>query len=95
MLAYIARTGIIFEDKKCVQNCWTHDIEDLVRQAGLTIERDKAVGTNLTLGQNWMIAKDWSEANRYRMATHLQAEKPIHALTDNINKVLPWVKNYW
>lgn len=95
VLVYIDRTGIIFEDKKYVQNCWTHDIQDLVRQAGLTVERDKASGTNISLGQNWMIAKDWSEASRYRMSTQLQATKLIHALTDNINGVIPWVENYW
>ncbi len=95
VLAYIDRTGIIFEDKKYAQNCWTHDIEDLVRQAGLTIERDEAAGTNITLGQHWLIAKDWSETSRYRISTQLQAEKLFHALTDNSNGVLPWVKNFW
>ena len=95
VLAYIDRTGIIFKDKKYTQNCWTHDIEELVRVAGLTIERDKAAGTNITLGQHWMIAKDWSEASRYRMFTQPQAEKLFHALTDNTDGVLPWVKNYW
>ncbi|MFO7906564.1 MAG: hypothetical protein R6U98_28160, partial [Pirellulaceae bacterium] len=59
-----------------------HDIEDLVRQAGLTIERDKAAGTNITLGQHWSIAKDWSECSRYRLSTQLQAEKLFNALTD-------------
>lgn len=95
VLAYIDRTGIIFEDKKYAQNCWTHDIEDLVRQAGLTIERDKAAGTNITLGQHWLIAKDGSETSRYRISTQLQAEKLFHALTDNSNGVLPWMKNFW
>ncbi|NLS92967.1 MAG: hypothetical protein GXX96_12500 [Planctomycetaceae bacterium] len=95
VLAYIDRTGIIFEDKKYAQNCWTHDIEDLIRQAGLKIERDKAAGTNLTLGQNWLIAKDWSETSRYRMSTQLQAEKLLHALTDNTDGVLSWVKSFW
>lgn len=95
VLAYIDQTGIIFEDKKYAQNCWTHDIEDLVRQAGLTIERDKAAGTNIPLGQNWMVAKDWSEASRYRTSTKLQAEKLFHALTEKTDGVLPWVKNYW
>jgi hypothetical protein len=95
VLAYIDRTGIIFEDKKYAQNCWTHNIEDLVRQSGLSIERDKAAGTNITLGQHWLIAKDWSESSRYRMSTQLQAEKLLHALTDNTDGVLPWVKNFW
>lgn len=95
VLAYIERTGIIFEDKKYAQKCWTHDIEELVRQAGLTVERDKAARTNVNLGQNWLIAKDWSESSRYRMSTQLQAEKLFNALTDNTDGVLPWVKNFW
>ena len=95
ILAYIDRTGIIFENKKYAQNCWTHNIEDLVRQADLTIERDKASVTNITLGQHWLIAKDWSESSRYRMSSQLQAEKLFHALTDTTDGVLLWVKNYW
>jgi hypothetical protein len=59
------------------------------------LERDKAAGTNITLGQHWLIAKDWSESSRYRMSTQLQAEKLLHALTDNTDGVLPWVKNFW
>ncbi len=94
VLAYIERTGITFEDKKFAEKCWTHDIEELVRQAGLAVERDKAVGTNTNLGRNWLIAKDWSESSRYRMSTQLQAEKLFHALTDNADGVLPWVKNF-
>ncbi|MFO7904770.1 MAG: hypothetical protein ACQESR_11225 [Planctomycetota bacterium] len=95
VLAYIDRTGIIFEDKKYAQKRWTHDIEDLVRQAGLTIERDKAADANITLGQHWSIAKDWSESSRYRLSTQLQAEKLFNALTDTTDGVLPWVKNFW
>jgi hypothetical protein len=95
VLAYIDRTGIIFEDKKYAQNCWTHDIEDLVRHSGLAIERDRAAGVNIALGRNWLTAKDWSETSRYRLSTQLQAEKLFHALTDNTNGVLQWVKNFW
>ena len=95
VLAYIERTGIIFEDKKYAEKCWTHDIEELVRQARLTVERAKAVGTNLNLSQNWLTAKDWSEASRYRLWTRLQAEKLFNALTDNADGVLPWLKTFW
>ena len=95
ILAYIDRTGIIFEDKKYAQSCWTHNIEDLVKQADLTIERDKASRTKNTLGQHWLIAKDWSESSRYRMSSQLQAEKLFHALTDTTDGVLLWVQNYW
>ena len=95
VLAYVERTGIIFEDKKYAEKCWTHDIEELVRQAGLKVERDKAAGTNLNLGQNWLTARDWSESSRYRMSTQLQAEKLFSALSDSTDGVLSWVKSFW
>lgn len=95
VLAFIDQTGIIFEDKKYQQKCWTHDIEELVRAAGLAVERDQAVGTNPRLSQNWLIAKDWSESSRYRTSTQLQAEKLFDAQTDRNDGVLAWVKNFW
>ena len=95
VLTYIDQTGIIFEDKKYAQNCWTHDIEDLVRHANLTIERDKAAGSNIILGHYWLIAKDWSETSRYRISTQLQAVQLFHSLTETSDGVLPWVKQYW
>lgn len=95
ILAYIERTGIIFEDKKFAQNCWTHNIEELVAQADLKIERDRAAGQNPIFGQHWQIAKDWSEASRYQLSTQTHAEKLFGALTDRKEGVIPWVKNYW
>ncbi len=65
VLAYIERTGIIFEDKKFAEKCWTHDLETLVKQADLATERGRAIAANAQLGTNWLIAKDWSEATRY------------------------------
>jgi HEPN domain-containing protein len=95
ILARIEQTGIVFEDKKFAEKCWTHDIEELAKQAGLTVERDKASKTNLALGKNWQIAKDWSEASRYRQIEQWQAEMLFRALTDNTDGVLPWVMNFW
>ena len=42
-----------------------------------------------------MIAKDWSEATRYRLSTQQQAEKLFDVITDNSDGVLQWVKNHW
>ena len=95
VLAYIDRTGIIFEDKKYAEKCWTHDLVELVKQAGLTVERGKAAGANPNLGQKWHIATDWSEASRYRMSTQSQAEKLFAAINDDTDGVLQWVKNFW
>jgi hypothetical protein len=95
VLAYIERTGIIFEDKKYAERCWTHDIEDLVQHAGLKAERDTAAAANPILRDNWLTVKDWKETSRYHISTQLQAEKLFLALTDANDGVLPWIKNYW
>lgn len=95
VLAYIERTGIIFEDKKYAERCWTHDIEELLKHAGLAVERDKSLGIDRNLDNNWQIVKDWSESSRYRMYEQAHAEKLFRALTDNVSGVLPWVHRYW
>jgi len=95
VLAYVERTGIIFQDRKFAEKCWTHDLEELVKRADLTAERDKAAGTIPDLGKNWLIAKDWTEASRYKMSTQLQAERLFNAINHNTDGVLQWVKTFW
>ena len=95
VLAYVERTGIIFEDKKFAEKCWTHNLETLVKQADLITERGLAIAANAQLGTNWLIAKDWSESTRYRLSTQQQAEELFDAITDNSDGVLQWVKNHW
>jgi HEPN domain-containing protein len=95
VLAYVERTGIIFEDKKFAEKCWTHDLENLVKQADLIAERGIAIAANPQLGTNWLIVKDWSETARYRLSSQLQAEKLVDAITDSTNGVLSWVRSHW
>lgn len=95
ILAFVERTGIIFEDNKFAANCWTHDVETLVKQAGLKPERDKDMASNPILGANWQIAKDWSELARYRFFSQTEAEKLYNALTDHTDGVLPWIQQRW
>jgi hypothetical protein len=95
VLRHVERTGIIFEDKKFAERCWTHDLETLVKQADLVSERGRATAEDIQLGTNWLIAKDWSETARYRLSTQQQAEKLFDAIADSTHGVLSWVKNHW
>jgi hypothetical protein len=95
VLQYVERTGIIFEDKKSAEKCWTHDIEVLVKMADLEVPRGKAIRTNTQLGTNWLLAKDWNELSRYRNSTQAQAESMYNAISDPTNGVLQWIKLYW
>lgn len=95
VLRYFERTGIIFEDKKFAEKCWTHDIETLVKMADLEVARGNAIQTNTQLGTNWLLAKDWNELSRYRNSTQAQAESMYKAISDPTNGVLQWIKLYW
>ena len=95
VLAYIERTGAIFDDRRFSERCWTHDIEALVNIARLDAElgTDRVGNTDLNL--NWDIVAKWNESARYRRMTEIDARKPYRAVTDLKNGVLPWIKTRW
>ena len=74
---------------------WTHDIEELVKLAGLRAERDTDASANPALLANWQVVKDWSELARYERKTKLHAEELYEAVAHATNGVLPWIKNHW
>ncbi|MEX2287589.1 MAG: hypothetical protein WD648_10905 [Planctomycetaceae bacterium] len=95
VLAHVERTGAIFQDKKYAEKCWTHDLEELVKLAGLSAERDTVTISNARLADNWLVTKDWSEISRYRLWPQSEAEALFRAIDDNTDGVLQWLKNYW
>jgi HEPN domain-containing protein len=86
---------VVFREKKYSEKCWTHDIEELVKLAGLKTERDTEAPVNSALWLNWQVVKDWSEVARYQRKTRDNAEKLYQAVTDSANGVLPWIKSRW
>jgi hypothetical protein len=84
-----------FPDKEFAQACFTHDIEKLVRAAGLTAQRDADAPVGSDLAGNWGIVKDWTEASRYERNTEAEAKALIEAITHSTNGVLPWIKARW
>lgn len=95
VLAYVGNTGAIFQDRKFSEKCWTHDVEELVKLAGLERERGLDISKNSALGVNWLIVKDWSEAARYQSWTEPQARKLFEAITNTTDGVLPWIRGRW
>ena len=50
VLAFVERTGVIFQDKKFLEKCWTHDLETLVKAADLEVTRGLDISANSNLG---------------------------------------------
>jgi hypothetical protein len=95
ILAYVEKTGIIFEDRKFAEKCWTHDPKELVSLARLDEALGLAVAGNPALEQNWAIVKDWSELSRYRRTPHHKAKRLYRAITDKTDGMMTWIMNHW
>ena len=80
---------------KYIYDYYSHEIEKLVKTAGLTTERNADVAADLDLEANWGIVKDWSEESRYKRKTQAQAQQLIAAITDAAHGVSPWIRQRW
>ena len=86
---------IVFRDKKLTQDCWTHDIDTLLKTAELqAICQTDALG-NPIFAQNWDIVKDWDENSRYEQTAQVKAEKMFKAVNDPNNGVMKWIRARW
>ena len=95
IMARVERTGVIFEDKKFAEKCWTHDVEELVKLADLKTIRDTANTSDPALELNWVTVGQWKETRRYSRTTEAEARELYDAITDPNHGVLPWIKRHW
>jgi hypothetical protein len=84
-----------FPDKKQVQDSHTHNIDILVRLAGLESDRMVDLTANVVLRENWKKVNEWNEQARYRRIELVEAKALIDAIVDSTNGVLPWIKVRW
>jgi hypothetical protein len=97
VLAYMENSNadVIFRERKFSDNCWTHNIEELVRLAGLRSALDLDMAANRQLGINWIYATQWKEISRYQTATEFNARRLYQAVADSADGVLPWIRTRW
>jgi hypothetical protein len=95
ILVHVESTGVIFKEKKFSEQCWSHDVEDLVALAGLKDALKVDMAANPALDNNWTIVTEWDEMSRYEQKTKADAEELYQAITDNANGVMPWIRVRW
>ena len=86
---------IIFSVRRYVDDCWSHDINKLVKQAGLEDRFESATNKNKNLRQNWQAVKGWTERSCFETKNEKQAKELLAAITDTADGVLPWLKSLW
>ena len=84
-----------FPDKKLATEAFTHDLEKLVKVAGLaqTFENDRKARPVLDL--RWAIVKDWSESHRYELGITEQQARDLYWACSGRDGVLSWIKRRW
>jgi HEPN domain-containing protein len=98
LLRYLGESGAVFGDQdylKDLAKCWTHDVDKLVKLAGLDAEFGAARGANPALNNFWTIAKDWDEESRYQDKTEAEAKRLYEAISHNPDGVFRWIQSRW
>lgn len=84
-----------FPDRAVVNDSYTHDLDKLVRVAGLDAERQARSRVSKQFEINWALVKDWSEGSRYDRNDEQKARDFVRAVTDRRTGVLGWLKAHW
>lgn len=85
-----------FPDRRLAQQAQTHDVQQLVRVAGIEIDLEADMKISTALNINWAIVKDWSSEARYRDdITDVEARDLMRACTARGAGVLPWIRKRW
>jgi HEPN domain-containing protein len=81
--------------EKVVRDIYTHDLDKLVKSAGLRLPLDGELQNDPQLEVNWSLAKDWSEGGRYRQYSEREARSLLEAITNPNHGVLKWISQHW
>jgi len=94
MMGYVEASGVIFQDRRFSEKCWTHDPEALLFQANLKPALDALRAVNANFAANGDDLKDWGETSRYQQKTQAQAQALYNAMTANPDGVFQWIQNH-
>ena len=85
-----------FPDRKLIVDSYTHDLQQLLKLAGLRPQLDARTSTDTAFSINWTTVRDWTETARYSTSTtEVMARDLFTAVTDSASGVLPWLKTLW
>ena len=84
-----------FPDKKLANEAFTHDLNKLIRVAGLSRKLEDDRKTNKVFNHNWAVVKDWNESARYEIGISESQALDIYASITGEDGVLPWIIKQW
>jgi hypothetical protein len=84
-----------FPDARKVNQSYTHDLDHLVRVAGMQPALHLEGARDPVFQRYWLLTKDWSEQSRYRQFSESVARELYLAVSDLEHGVLQWVSRFW
>ena len=84
-----------FPDLRTVSASYTHDLEKLIKVAGLSSRLESDAQVEPGFAVNWRTVKDWSEQSRYEVRPLAEAENLVSAIGDPRHGVLKWLRQHW
>lgn len=85
-----------FPDRALAQKAWTHELDRLLKVAGLEVAFDRARKVDEALDVNWTVVTDWQETARYETSIDgRQAKELLVAIGDEAHGVLAWLRSQW
>lgn len=84
-----------FPDKQRAQDSYTHNLNALIKVAGLEPDLKSTVLSDATFAAYWSVVKDWNESSRYEKIPGLRARDMIQAVSDSGHGVLTWITRHW
>ena len=82
-------------ERKFIEDCYSHEIDKLLRASGLTAQRDADATANPLFGKNWQLVKDRNEKARYLRWSNKAAKRLIKAIANKSNGVMQWIRIHW
>jgi len=84
-----------FPDKKRVDSSYSHNLDLLVKLAGLEGARAAYFGRSPEFRKHWDVLQLWSEESRYQRHSPQAAAALVAAVDDRRHGVISWIKLYW
>jgi HEPN domain-containing protein len=81
--------------RKVVEDCYSHDLNTLLRVAGLEGARDAEAKANAAFEVYWTEVIKWNEQARYEPKSQVEAEVLFKGITDPTDGVLRWIQLHW
>jgi hypothetical protein len=84
-----------FPDLEKVKGNYTHNLPNLIKQAGLEALLQGEMAGDPDFGLNWAVAKEWSEKARYTEHAEKRARGLYRAVTNRQHGVMRWIRKHW